>query len=194
VLNDYRFVSIEIPEDIWVYNGSSQNINPDGSWVSLTAGDGTFKYVRDNDKSHFPEIKLQIKRNDEWQDYATADWHLGSLRVTLQNGIVQMNGVIDVPSDTQTFRTIVTSSNAAIDCDVRPVVELLQSTPVTSFAEAAFQRSNSPSVAVWNSCNMTVVSERDDSEIASITDMGYDSLRGYTTDISGHPKKTGTQM
>ena len=74
VFEDYEFVSIEFPPTPYVYTGTPKNINPDGSWTALTAGDGTFEYVLDRDYSHYPDITLELYRNGEWEEYATASW------------------------------------------------------------------------------------------------------------------------
>ena len=75
---DYEYVCVEFPETPWVYSGKPQNINPDGSFTNVTAGDGTFRYARDYDKSHWPDIEMQIQRNGEWEHWATVSWKSGS--------------------------------------------------------------------------------------------------------------------
>ena len=210
VLKDYTFEEIEFPESPYVYKGKPQNIEPDGSWTALDHGDGTFKYTRDSDKSNWPDITLQVQRNGNWEDFATASWKSGSRVVKLSSGETVSNGIVKVPEDTQNFRTIVTLKNteggegateaiqAAVDYDVRVVVNLNSTKDMISLIEQAFTKSNTPSMDVYNAANMLV--ERSDEpetsperEIVSIERDGYDSIRGYTTDTAVYPYKSSTQ-
>ncbi len=201
---DYEFVSVEFREP-WVYTGIPKNINPDGSWTALTAGDGTFEYKMDSDKSHFPVITLEILRGGAWETYAAADWTGGSLKVTLADGSVQTDPVVAVPSDTENVRTVVVMKNegpdveanlayqAAIDYDIRPVVKLLNTEALRQLGEELFANSNLPEAYVYNYANMTATQDDTDALLVSIDKSGYDCIRGYTTDTAVYPKKTSKQ-
>ena len=204
VLDDYEFVSLEFPQKPYVYTGTPKNINPDGSWTALTASDGTFEYVLDSDYSHYPDIILELYKDGEWSEYATVSWKTGTAKITLKNGTEISGAILDIPADTENFRTKVTLQNtleansaniisqAAIDYDVRPVVKLINTDAVKNMVEEKFAESHSPSMKVYNSVNMKAYDATNE-EITSIDKEGYDVLYGYTTDIAVYPKKTATQ-
>ena len=202
VLDDYEFESVEFPEDPYVYTGVPKNINPDGSWSAVTAGDGTFEYELDSNKSHWPDITLEIERGGNWETWATASWKSGSFSVMLHDGNISSDRIINVPSDTENFRTIVTLQNtnisddngdnlclqAALDYDVRPVINLKSTERMNELISAAFALSNSPQMYAYNSVNMRAYNSSSE-EIVSIDKDGYDLLRGYTADIMVYPSK-----
>ena len=204
IFDDYEFVSIEFPNKPYVYTGTPKNINPDGSWTALTAGDGTFEYELDYDYSHYPDITLELYRNGEWSEYATVSWTTGAAKITLKNGTEISGSVVSVPSDTENFRTRVTVQNtlgtnsenivgqAAIDYDVRPVIKFIDTNAVKTMVEEKFSASHNPSMKVYNSVNMKAYDSTNE-EIVSIDKEGYDVLYGYTTDIEVHPSKSAKQ-
>ena len=204
IFEDYEFTSLEFPQIPYVYTGTPKNINPDGSWTALTAGDGTFEYVLDSDYSHYPDITLELYRNGEWSEYATVSWKTGTAKITLKNGTEISGAIVNVPSDTENFRTKVTVQNtleanseniisqAAIDYDVRPIVKILNTDALKTLVEDKFSESHIPSMKVYNSVNMKAYDATNE-EIVSIDKEGYDVLYGYTTDISVYPSKTSTQ-
>lgn len=210
IFKDYTFAEVEIPNNPTVYKGWPQNLNPDGTWTALTAGDGTFRYVSDSNKTHWPDITLQIQRGGTWEDWAVASWKSGSFNVTLHDGTTQTSSVIKVPEDTENVRTVVVTKNteggegatealqAGIDYDIRVVINLKSTKEMIDLIEAAFEKSNTPSMFVYNGTNMLI--EREDEPktseervIHSIDREGYDSIRGYTTDTSIYPSKSSKQ-
>lgn len=205
VFDDYEFVSIEFPIRPYVYTGTPKNINPDGSWTALTAGDGTFEYVLDKDYSHYPDIVLELYSNGKWEEYATVSWTTGEPKITLKDGTEVSGAIVDVPSDTENFRTKVTVQNtlganpgnlisqAAIDYDVRPLIKLINTNNIKQIVEDGFAASHSPSMTVRNSVNMKAYGEESADPIVSIDKEGHDVLRGYTTDIEVYPSKSSKQ-
>ena len=202
VFEDYEFVSIEFPPTPYVYTGTPKNINPDGTWQALTAGDGTFEYTLDNNYNHYPDIILELYRNGAWEKYATASWKTGSVKITLENGTELSGDIVNVPSDTENFRTKVTLQNtlnngstisqAAIDYDVRPLIKLINTDTIKQIVSDGFAHNPTPSMTVYNSVNMKAY-DASNEEIVSIDKEGHDVLRGYTTDISVYPSKSSTQ-
>ena len=190
IFDDYTFVSVEIL-DPYIYDGVPQNVTADGDYIAKYAEDGTFKYTRSSDLSKAPDIKLQIFRNGEWEDYATVSYATGSHVVMLASGSTTTNTVIAVPADTENIRTITTTNVAAIDYDIRPVVKLKNNAKIKNLVELAFNKSNTPSISVYNGASMNVVCE--DEDLVTISASGYDSLRGYTTDTYVIPSKTAKQ-
>ncbi|MBQ6366923.1 MAG: BspA family leucine-rich repeat surface protein [Erysipelotrichaceae bacterium] len=203
---DYDFVEVEIPEDVWLYTGVPQNINPDGSFTAMTAGDGTFNYLRDNDKTHYPDILLEVQKGGKWQRFATVSWKSGSYTVSFEDGSTQTASVIKLPEGTENIRTSVTLQNtsetaavdnkaiqAAIDYDVRVVIDLYATEDLMKQIGEAFENSNTPELFIYNSNNMTVSRTDTSEEIVSIDKDGYDSIRGYTTDTAVYPYKSSTQ-
>lgn len=202
--DDYDLVEIEFPDTPRVYYGKPKNINPDGSWTAMTAGDGTFLYASDSRKANWPDIELQIQRNGEWEHWATASWKSGSKIITLADGSTQTSGVVAVPADTDNFRTRVTLQNtstdeqaneclqAAIDYDVRPVISLKSTAALKELIEQGFANSYLPELYIYNSVNMKAY-DGSNSQIASINKEGYDVIRGYTTDTMVYPSKSSRQ-
>ncbi len=205
VLEDYEFVSVEFPAGPWVYTGVPHNINADGSWTALTAGDGTFLYKRDTDYSHFPDFRLSLLRNGEWEDYAVVSWSTGEAAATLADGSVVTGGIVDVPADTENFRVTVklentdpdaeanTAIQAALDYDIRPVIRLKKTAEMEALIAAGFANSNTPEIAVYNSAEMTATVGDSDTPIVDLERAGYDSIRGYTTDTMVYPYKESEQ-
>ncbi|MDO4869693.1 MAG: FctA domain-containing protein [Bacillota bacterium] len=207
---DYDFVEVEFPADPWLYTGVPQNINPDGSWKADNYNDGTFRYSRDSNKEHWPDIDLEIYRNGSWEKYATASWKSGSFSADIVGGGNQTDRVIKLPEGTQNFRTVVTLKNtlqdenqnlclqAAIDYDMRAVIELRCTDEMMERIDAAFENSNTPSFAIYNGTNMKVYESKNkeseaDKRVLNLDRDGYDSIRGYTTDTSVYPKKSSSQ-
>ena len=210
---DYDFVSVEFPAEPWLYTGVPNNINPDGTWAAIHAEDGTFLYTRDNNKTHWPDIILEIQRNGTWEKWATASWKSGSFKAIMENGSTSTDRVIDVPKDTENFRTIVTLQSdpedpavkddnkclqAAIDYDIRPVIELKSTEKMMKLIDKAFQDSHVPTMNVWNGVNMKSYSSdyagaNDKTQLVDLYMDGYDIMQGYTTDTSIYPHKTAKQ-
>lgn len=205
VFDDYKFVSVEFCSNPYVYTGTPKNINPDGTWTALTAGDGTFEYVSDSNVTHYPDIMLQIYRNGTWEDYAVASWSSGEMKVSLVGGAEISGTVVDVPADTENIRTKVVLQNtlgennenlitqAAIDYDVRPIIELIDTDEVKDLVDAGFNETNTPAIQLYNSVHMSGYKNGNEEAIVSIDKEGYDDLRGYTADTTICPKKTAKQ-
>ncbi|MGI6221425.1 MAG: Spy0128 family protein [Coriobacteriales bacterium] len=203
---DYEYISVEFPADPYVYYGKPHNIKPDGSWVALNAGDGTFLYTIDSDKAHWPDIKLEAQVGGAWQELGTASWKSGSFSFTPagEGAAAQTSRIVDLPEGTENFRTTVTCQNtstdeeanlalqAALNYDMRVNIELKSTDELTAMIEGAFEESNTPDLAVWNEARLVPEDAAGD-EIGVIDNDGYDSLRGYTTDVSVYPYKTSKQ-
>ncbi|MBQ1401562.1 MAG: hypothetical protein IIY99_04360, partial [Firmicutes bacterium] len=210
IFEDYTFEEIEFPDTPYVYRGKPQNVNPDGTWEALDAGDGTFKYTRDYEKANWPDITLQIQRNGRWENWATVSWKSGSRVITKHDGSTTTGSKVKVPATTENFRTVVILENteagegaeealqAGIDYDIRAVINLKSTEDMMARIDAAFANSNTPAMAVYNGTNMLIerADEPKDSaerQIHSIDREGYDSIRGYTTDTAVYPYKSSTQ-
>ena len=178
--------------------------------TALDAGDGTFNYTSDSNKANWPDIKLQIQRDGEWEDWAVVSWKSGSRVITLHDDTTTTGSKVKVPADTENFRTAVTLENteagegadealqAGINYDVRAVIILKSTESMMDLIDAAFENSNTPAMAVYNGVNMLIeradVPKDDaDRQIHSIDREGYDSIRGYTTDTAVYPYKSSTQ-
>ncbi|MCR5300564.1 MAG: BspA family leucine-rich repeat surface protein, partial [Erysipelotrichaceae bacterium] len=191
VKEDYTYVSVEIL-DPYIYDGVPQNVNDDGTFTAMDAGDGTFLYTRNGDISKAPDIVLEIYRNGSWEKYATVSYSRGLPLVTMADGTTSSNTVIPVPSDTENIRTITTTNIAGIDYDIRPVVNLKNTDKLKEIVENLFGKSNTPSLPVYNGATMDVKCEGED--VVALSGSGFDSLRGYTTDTYVIPNKTAKQV
>ncbi|MGI6221615.1 MAG: Spy0128 family protein, partial [Coriobacteriales bacterium] len=201
---DFDYVSVEFPADPRVYYGKPHNIKPDGTWENITAGDGTFLYTVDDDKSHWPDIELEVLVDGEWQKVGTASWSTGSFSFARAGGSSQSDRTVALPEGAESFRTLVTLQNtstdgeanialqAALDYDVRVNIELHATDEIEGLIEGAFEKSSTPELAIWNEARL-VPEDAAGNEIGTIDNDGYDSLRGYTTDVTVHPYKTAKQ-
>ncbi|MBR3227555.1 MAG: Cna B-type domain-containing protein, partial [Erysipelotrichaceae bacterium] len=136
----------------------------------------------------------------------TANWdEEESFKFTYTNGETTTDRVIPMPEDAESFRTIVRFNdpekpNAAIDYDLRPTVRLLHTSETLQAAiEEGFEGSYTPDLALWNRANLVAYRADTDEQIVDIAmdaqdgypKDGYDSLRGYTSDTSIYPYKSG---
>ena len=192
IFDDYTFAALEFPEAPLIYKANAHNLNLDGSYASLTGGDATFLYEQDTEAANIPDVSVQIYYGDAWHDYATVSWKTGNCVIT--GGTTAGSNKLLLPSNTENFRTIVTSqTTAAIDYDVRAIIEL-KSNPLTkAAADAAFALSNMPSIPLNNSAVMRAYYADTNEEIVNIPKTGQDSLRGYTTNVSVTPEKKSEQ-
>ena len=195
-LQDYDFKSVEV-STFSIMDGVPHNINEDGSWTAKYAGDGTFLYSTDNDLSHRPDVTIEVQRNnsDTWEKVATVSWQSGSQVSTLVSGEAVDGNVIPLPTDTTNIRSIVTSSLAGIHYDLRVNVALHPTDLIRNVVTGLFEHNYTPSMPVWNGAKMDVDYGAEDTHtpnahILTIEKDGYDSLRGYTTDLSVFPSKT----
>ena len=205
---DYEFVEVEFPGTPYVLKASPSNVNPDGSWTSMTGGDGTFSYRNDYDMTHWPDITLEIQRGGAWEPWATVSWGSGGKTITMADGSAASGNVVPLPADTQNFRTKCTLQNtqtgenateawqAGIDYDVRPVIKLKSTEAMNRLIAEAFGTEESPVYApemtIYNSVNMQAF-DADGAQVASINKDAYDVLRGYTTDTMVYPSKSSRQ-
>ena len=184
VLKDYTIDSVEILEP-WVYTGIPKNISNEGNFVVMSATDGTFEYTRDNNKANYPDIVLEILRDGEteWETYKT---------ISFKNGDGAQ--VINLPAGTVNFRTTVTSHNAAINYDVRPVITLKNTDALKEIVQNKFAASTNPRMSVYNSAVMNIDYTESEEDVFEMSSNGYDSLRGYTTDVWVTPSKKAKQL
>lgn len=138
-------------------------------------------------------------------------WKSGKRVIRLTSGpVLTDTGIVNVPEDTQNFRTVVTTQNtvggpdatealqAGIDYDIRPVINLKSTAELVSRFDSLFEQTHLPSLAIYNGTNMLVErsdvdASNEDRVILSLNRDGYDSIRGYTTDTSVYPYKKATQ-
>ncbi|MGI6221632.1 MAG: Cna B-type domain-containing protein [Coriobacteriales bacterium] len=186
---DYEFVSVEFAGEPWVYKGTPKNIRPDGSWVARYAGDGTFEYERDDEVANYPEFFLDIQRDGEWEQWATATYSTTGWQTVDADGN-RSGGTVAVPEGTENIRTRVTFANAALDYDIRPLVKLKSTPEMVALIEDAFAAGDNPAMYIYNSTNMTAERADADEVLCSIDKDGYDEVRGYTTKTMASPLKT----
>ena len=202
---DYDYVSVEVL-DPWIYAGEPHNINEDGSWTAIRYDDGTFLYTRDSDLTKVPDYHLEVMINGEWQPLAIASWaETGSRVITLADGTVlpSSQSVIPLPEGTQNIRNvIVTEKIAAIWYDLRVVIRLKPSATVMAAVNHQFEVTTSPTLDLWNDCDLIATREDTGELIVDIKDIptqgghpkdGFNELDGYTTDTEVYPYKEAEQ-
>ncbi|MBQ2583264.1 MAG: hypothetical protein II577_05120, partial [Erysipelotrichaceae bacterium] len=212
VLQDYEFVSVEFLDDPKVYTGTPKNINPDGSWQANNYADGTFEYTRDNNKTHWPDIDLEVLIGGNWVHYATASWKTNRLVITRADGTTQTNPVVNFTEEErgkiENWRTITIFKNAALDYDVRPLIRIKSSDKVRAVVNAEFAKTNTPELQFYN--NVTMTADQWDVNTPYDPDLdlwsrilvlpneqapykdGYNRATGYTTDTAVYPYKDGS--
>ena len=194
---DYHYKSVQVSA-FQLYKGVPQNVNDDGSFTAMHAGDGTFLYSTDSTLTNRPDIDIEIQRgSDTWEKIATVSWKSGAQVTTTVGGEVVADGKVALPADTTSVRGNVTSTNAGLTYDLRVSMTLHPTETTDAMIEQLFVNNYTPSTSVWNNSNMYVAyGEKDVHDpgqaIVSIDKDGYDSLRGFTTDIAVYPSKTGT--
>ncbi|MBP1529688.1 MAG: Cna B-type domain-containing protein, partial [Erysipelotrichaceae bacterium] len=193
VFEDFTYDSVEILEP-WLYEGEPKNINvEDGTFIVMTAADGTYKYTRTSDLSKCPDITLEILQNGVWKNWVSVSYKTGTRIVTYADGHSDGKMVIDLPEGTENFRTIVVSNNAGINYDVRPVITLKNTEALYKLTDRLFEKSNNPDLDVYNTASFDVVKDTE-GKIFEMESAGRDSLRGYTTDTLAIPRKSARQV
>ena len=190
---DWDWVGVEFPKMPSIGRCVAVNVNPDGSFSALHAGDGTFTYASDSDVSKIPPVTLEAFVGGRWVRVATADWSSGSLALTCENGASREGACrVNLPEGTEQVRTSVTATNAYIWYYMRPIVNVMASGAVGRAAKAGFQVTHTPEVDVTNSTYMKAY-DADGEELVDIHKTGMDELHGYTTDVEVYPTKTSAQ-
>ena len=220
VHDDYEYLSVEFPEQPYVYRGVPNKINEDGSWYAQNYRDGTFLYYRDYERENWPDIDLELLINGEWVKYATASWKSEGLVITLSSGSTQTSPVIDLSwlsNSVDRVRTVLVMQNeaeeemttqAGISYDIRVVTGLKTTNEFMDRIETAFESSNAPNFYIYNRSNLTAeyveVRDSDEDPIVSLgtedynyDDMiqnkdGYNIISGYKTDLMVYPTKTSS--
>lgn len=189
---DWTYTAVEFPIKPSIGKLNGVNVNPDGSFTAVHAGDSTFNYGYDSDDSHQPPISIEAEINGEWKVVATADWRNASNPLTVSNGAVLDGKRIVLPAGTRHIRSTVVSTNAYIWYYLRPIVTLHPTEHVTGIVEELFADSYSPSTSVYNTGSMQAY-DAAGSEIVAFHKTGRDDVNGYSTDIAVYPTKRGSQ-
>ena len=184
---DFDYVAVEFPATPYIAKATRVNLDENGNFVALHAGDGTFDYQADTDISHVPDITLEAKVDGSWRPVATASWSSGQLGITAYDTLSTGSRVI-LPPGTEQLRTSVTTTNAAVSYYVRPIVRIRSDGAVGNAARAALATSNAPSMQLYNSSGM-VAYDADGEEIVDIHKEEQDTLQGYSTDVAVIPSK-----
>ena len=198
VHEDYDLTAVQFPDTMWIYTGVPQNINEDGSWQALTAGDGTFKYTRDNDMTHYPDVVLEILRNGEWEEWAACSWKDRAQKVTRKDGTPVDGNIVPLPEGTENIRTIVDFNRAAIDYDIRVYADIYPTEQTDAMIEEAFRDSYTARSYLWNGAELYAEYSPDNEanpdkageHIVTIENDGFDELDGYTVDTFAYPFKS----
>ena len=225
---DYDYTAVEISA-ISVCDGEPHNINPDGSFEALYAGDGTFLYTSDSNYAHYPTIYVEELHGNTWTQVGSTSWDPNTgARITkaLPSGTILRDNKIPISESATGIRTVTTTNRAMLTFDSRIFVQLHDTQAMRAVADEAFLYNCAPSVSIWNSASMTCsysdryavdtsqvpagvtdpdkfsdyyvlvpitqVPDNAGAEIVTIVKDGYDVLRGYTTDLSVHPRKSGS--
>ena len=191
---DYEYAAVEFPYQPVLMTAEPHNINEDGTFTAVYYGDGTFLYTKDTDMSHMPDIKLQIKRNGIWEDYATVSYKTENPIITPVTSAQIEGKRIYFPKNIESFRTIVTASVGAIRYDIRPVINIFNNPTVQAAADKMLQESYMPRTYIENNVNMVAYDYQDEPITRVLKEYNYDELRGYSVDIMAVPKKTARQV
>ena len=192
---DYNWTAVDFGIDPWIAKLKAINVNPDGTITAVSAGDGTFEYETDYDKSKIPQIVLSIERNGEWEDYATVDYTSGTCMATLADGTAVEGTKVPLPEHVTDLRVSATTNVAALIYRFRPMATLhAGSEKVQAITDFAFANGRVPTYIQYNQLHMTAERTDTHGEIVRLEDYrGYDQLMGYTTDVSIVPSKSSVQ-
>lgn len=192
-LVDYEWTGVDFGIRPSISKIKAINVNPDGSFAAMYAGDGTFEYQADNDATHIPQLTLSIKQNGVWQDYATVDYTSGLTHITVNGEHVPGTKVI-LPSGVEDIRVSATTNVAALTYWFRPMATLKADSPhVRAIVDYAFADNRIPSYSQYNQVTMTAERADTHEALVEITRRGYDALMGYNTDVRVVPHKSSYQ-
>ena len=175
--DDYDYTAVEI-SDVYVMDGVPQNINPDGSFEALYAGDGTFRYEVDRNYAHYPTVFVEEQHGENWVQVGSTSWDPATgARITkaLPSGTVLSDNKIPISESATGVRTVATTNRAMLSFDARIFVQLHDTDAMKSVVEASFVNNCAPEVMMWNStvmeCSYSNRYEVDTTQVpAGITD------------------------
>ena len=184
---DFTYTAVEFPERPHSMKGVFVNLDENGNSTAQPGEKTGIEYEVDSDVSVTPDVILQVKRNGSWGDYAVASWHeTGELKLTV-NGALQNPGVsrVYLPADTQSVRTVVTTSNAAILYHVRVYTALHNAGTLGKQVAKAFEGSTTPKLSVWNYAALDAKSADGSVGMKDVyRKRAHNVLQGYSTDMS----------
>lgn len=192
-LVDYTWTNVDFSIKPWIAKTKAVNVNPDGSFTAMYAGDGTFEYETDTDTSHIPLITLSIERNGQWEDYAVIDYTSGEVSLTVAGEHVD-GTMVHLPEGVTDLRVSSTTHVSALRYWFRPMATLKADSPhIQAIVDYAFADNRVPSYLQYNTVTMTAERADTHDEIVEITRRGYDQMMGYNTDVRAVPTKSAQQ-
>lgn len=186
---DYDYRAVEFSMTPRLYKARAINLNPDGSFSVISAGDGKVEYERDLVSANIPDVSLEAKVAGTWQSVAVASWKSGRLTITPTNGALVDGIRVYLPIGTEQIRTTVETSVAGLEYHVRPVYVVYATGAVRAAAEEIFAESDTATVNVTNTTYMRAY-DADGEELVDIHKFAYDQLAGYNTDVAVTPSKS----
>ena len=175
--DDYDYTSVEISA-AQIMDGVPHNINPDGSFEALYAGDGTFLYSTDYNYAHYPTVYVEELHGNTWTQVGSTSWDpVTGNRITkaLPSGTVISNNKVPISESATGVRTVTTTNRAMLTYDARICVQLHDTEAMRAVAEEAFVYNCAPDVSIWNStvmeCSYSTRYKVDTTQVpASVTD------------------------
>ena len=184
---DYVYKAVEFPERPTIGLAKPINLNAEGDFIYSADEDASIGYAEDIDCSHIPEITLEARVGGTWRQVAIADWSSGSLHLSCRDTLSVGNRVL-LPEGTERVRTSLSSANASVHFVFRPVFTVYADGAAGTLANAAFANASMPKLALKNTSRMEATTA-EGTQIGTLRAEGYDSLRGFSTDIAAIPSK-----
>lgn len=188
---DYVYNSIEFPRKPTVYHAVPVNLTPNGMPVENASGNAHFDYELDSG-AEVPPVKIQVKQDGAWSDYATVSWPDGVFKVEFKNGKKSFGddeGTVRLPADTEAVRMEMNTKAPRVFYHARVNFTLKGDGSMHDEAAKAFEGSFVPQRYVYN--DATVLGEDQDGKtIIQNEKTAYDRLVGYSAGTRVYAEKT----
>lgn len=175
--DDYDYSAVQISA-VEIWDGEPKNINADGSFEALYAGDGTFEYTYDSNYAHYPTIFVEEQHGETWTRVGEVSWDSvtgAQITKALPSGTVIANNKVPISESASCVRTVATTNRAGLTYDARIFVKLHNTQAMKSVIDASFVNNYAPELPMWNStimeCSYSTEYEVDTSLVpANVTD------------------------
>ena len=154
--DDYDYVAVQI-NGIQVWDGVPKNINPDGSFEALYAGDGTFEYRTDRNYAHYPTIYVEEQHGENWTRVGAVSWDPSTgamITRALPSNTILNDNKVPISESATCVRTVTTTNRAGLTYDARIFVQLHNTDAMKEVVEASFVNNYAPSLSMWNTTVM----------------------------------------
>ena len=154
--DDYDYSAVQISA-IHMWDGVPQNINPDGSFEALYAGDGTFVYTTDMNYAHYPTVFVEEQHGENWTRVGQVSWDSttgATITKALPSGEIIADNKVPISESASCVRTVTTTNRAGLTYDARIFVKLHNTDAMATVVNASFVNNYAPELPMWNTTIM----------------------------------------